>query len=92
MIAHEPDAYHAISERVGWNKRDLTWPTLSEVNAAQFDAERLLTWSRFLPRAENREQQQIIGNVIRFLSPAISSEWSPSATAGWGPEMLISGA
>jgi hypothetical protein len=73
MIAGEQDVYHDISEQVGWNKRDLRWPTFSEVSAAEFDAVRLLTWSRFLPRAANREQQLVLANVARYLTPAIRS-------------------
>jgi hypothetical protein len=91
MNTLESDTYHDISERVGWRKRDVRWPTYAEVQAAQFDAVRLLTWSRFLPRAENREQQAVIASVVRYLAPAIRSVRATSISGTWAPDMWASG-
>ena len=54
-----------ISEIVGWEPRNLRWPTYDEV--MQADEVQLLEWYRFLPVAETEKELTIINTIIELM-------------------------
>lgn len=52
-----------LSKRVGWEPRDVAWPTLEQVESGT--DEQILIWVRFLPSAITEEQQVIQSLITR---------------------------
>lgn len=47
------------------------WPNLTQVEAAKYDAERLASWSRTLPAADNRDRHDILQRIVAYLPGAV---------------------
>lgn len=58
-------SFSEISKKVGWNKREVSYPTFEEIELA--DVEQLLIWNRFLSSPNGSEEVKIISSVVERL-------------------------
>lgn len=47
------------------------WPNLTQVEAARDDASRLVSWSRTLPAADDRDKHDILQRIVTYLPGAV---------------------
>lgn len=58
-------SFSDISKKVGWNKREVSYPTLDEIELA--DVEQLLIWNRCLTSPNSSEEVKLISAVVSKL-------------------------
>ena len=56
-----------VSKEVGWDARNVSYPTLQEVEICD-DAYTVLSWNRFLPSPQSDDEVEIMNAIVKKLS------------------------